>query len=93
MIFSFFKFFPVDVFWCLTFVGTVHFEYYILIYIFVIFLLLTGFGSLGTIIEGPFIAFVMLNFGWSGAFYSMVILSFGASLAVGRAAIAEFRNK
>ena len=93
MIFSFFKFFPVDVFWCLTFVGTVNFEYYILIYIFVIFLLLTGFGSLGTIIEGPFIAFVMLNFGWSGAFYSMVILSFGASLAVGRAAIAEFRNK
>ena len=55
--------------------------------------LLAGFGSLGTIVEGPFIAFVMMNFGWSGAFYSMVILSIGAALAISRAAIAEFRNK
>ena len=63
-------------------------------YILVCFCFVTsGFGSLGTIVEGPFIAFVMLNFGWSGAFYSMVILSFGASLAVSKAAIAEFRKQ
>uniref|UniRef100_A0A7M5X7B9 Major facilitator superfamily (MFS) profile domain-containing protein n=2 Tax=Clytia hemisphaerica TaxID=252671 RepID=A0A7M5X7B9_9CNID len=54
--------------------------------------LVNGFGSLGTIIEGPFIAFVMTQFGWSGAFYSMVFLSLGASLAVGKAALAEYRK-
>jgi len=57
-----------------------------------VILYVIGFGSLGTIIEGPFIAFVMINFGWSGAFYAMVALSLGAALAVIRPAYAEFRN-
>ena len=56
------------------------------------YLCVTGFGSLGTIVEGPFIALVMTNFGWSGAFYAMVVLSIGAALAVTRPAYAEFRK-
>lgn len=44
-----------------------------------------GFGSIGTFIEGPIIGFISDNFGWSGMFYSMIIISFIGSVACYRA--------
>lgn len=46
----------------------------------------SGFGSVGTIVEGPFIAFLLTHFGWSGTFYAMVILGLISAAAVGKAA-------
>ena len=47
---------------------------------------IAGFGSVGAIIEGPFIAFILLHFGWSGAFYVMVALTLLSAVAVGKPA-------
>ena len=33
-----------------------------------------GFGSIGTFIEGPIIGWISDNYGWSGMFYSMILL-------------------
>lgn len=45
-----------------------------------------GFGSLGTVIEGPFIAFILTYFGWGGTFYAMVLLTLISAAAIGKAA-------
>lgn len=45
-----------------------------------------GFGSLGTIIEGPIIGFVSTMYGWSGMFYLMIFLSLLGSFMVLKAA-------
>ena len=48
-------------------------------------LLFIGFGSLGTIIEGPFIAAILTYFGWGGTFYAMVLLTLISAAAIGKA--------
>jgi len=45
-----------------------------------------GFGSVGTIVEGPFIAFVLANFGWNSCFYLMILLTFFSAIAIGKPA-------
>ena len=42
----------------------------------------TGFGSVGSIVEGPFIARILNYSGWGGTFYAMVVLTVMAALAV-----------
>ena len=48
----------------------------------------TGFGSVGSIVEGPFIALILNYFGWGGTFYAMVVLTVLAALAVLKACMA-----
>jgi len=48
--------------------------------------LINGFGSLGAILEGPFIAMVLTYFGWSGTFYVMVLLTFLSAVSIARPA-------
>ena len=48
-------------------------------------LLFLGFGGAGAIVEGPLIGVIVDYYGWSGAFYFMVILSIIASLSLLRA--------
>ena len=48
-----------------------------------------GFGSVGAIIEGPFIAFILLHCGWSGAFYVMVLLTLLSAVAIGKPAFGK----
>lgn len=47
---------------------------------------INGFGSVGSIVEGPFIAFILTYFGWGGTFYAMVILTAIGALAILKAA-------
>jgi sugar phosphate permease len=44
-----------------------------------------GFGGAGAIVEGPVIGVIVDYYGWSGAFYFMVLLSILASLSLFRA--------
>ena len=44
-----------------------------------------GFGSIGTFIEGPIIGWISDNFGWSGMFYSMILISFVGTVSCYRA--------
>ena len=44
-----------------------------------------GIGSIGTFIEGPIIGWISDNYGWSGMFYSMILLSFLGSISCFRA--------
>lgn len=46
-----------------------------------------GFGSLGTVLEGPIIAFIATNFGWGGTFYAMIFLTLISAAAIFKAAI------
>eukprot|EP00111_Clytia_hemisphaerica_P010948 TCONS_00032108-protein len=50
---------------------------------------INGFGSVGSIIEGPFIAVILTQFGWSGTFYAMVILTGITAIAVLKATLAD----
>lgn len=53
-----------------------------------------GFGSIGTFLEGPIIGFISDTYGWSGMFYSMIILSFIGALVCYRAnRIYELRQR
>jgi len=45
-----------------------------------------GFGSVGTIIEGPIVGFIAEHYGWESTFYLMIILSLLSALAMYRAA-------
>ena len=47
---------------------------------------INGFGGLGTIVEGPIVAFVITRFGWGGSFYAMIILTLISAFAIGKAA-------
>ena len=53
--------------------------------------IVNGFGSVGTIIEGPMIALVVTWFGWGGSFYGMIALTLVGAVAMGRAAIMNDR--
>ena len=44
--------------------------------------LFPGFGGAGAIVEGPVIGLIVDYYGWSGAFYFMVLLSILASLSL-----------
>ncbi|GAB1603688.1 sugar phosphate exchanger 3-like [Argonauta hians] len=50
-----------------------------------------GFGSLGTVVEGPIIGTASSMYGWSGMFYLMIALSVCGSLAVLKAAFVQRR--
>lgn len=53
-----------------------------------------GFGSIGTFIEGPVIGWISDNYGWSGMFYSMILLSFLGAVTCYRAhRIYEIKKK
>ena len=41
----------------------------------IIFLISTGFGSVGTIIEGPIVGFIAEHYGWESTFYVMIVMS------------------
>ena len=51
-----------------------------------------GFGSLGTIVEGPIIAFVVTRFGWKGSFYTIIVLTMVSVFAMGKAAVTHDRE-
>lgn len=53
---------------------------------------INGFGSLGTVVEGPIIAFVVTKFGWDGSFYAMIVITFISVFAIGRAAMEKDRQ-
>jgi len=44
-----------------------------------------GIGSIGTFLEGPVIGWISQNFGWSGMFYSMILLSLIGTVSCYRA--------
>lgn len=46
-----------------------------------------GFGSLGSIVQGPLIALVVTQFGWGGSFYGMIVLTVLGGVAICKAAI------
>jgi sugar phosphate permease len=53
-----------------------------------------GFGSIGTFIEGPIIGWISDNYGWSGMFYCMILISFVGSVTCYRASrIYDIRKK
>lgn len=53
-----------------------------------------GIGSIGTFLEGPIMGWITDSYGWSGMFYSMILLSFIGGVACYRAyRIYELRNK
>jgi OPA family glycerol-3-phosphate transporter-like MFS transporter 1/2 len=53
-----------------------------------------GFGSIGTFIEGPLIGWLSDQYGWSGMFYLMIILSLAGTISCYRAhRIYEIKNK
>lgn len=53
-----------------------------------------GVGSIGTFIEGPLIGWVSDRYGWSGMFYSMILLSFVGAVTCYRAhRIYEIKKK
>ena len=58
---------------------------YLYVYIFLIVYYL-GFGSIGTILEGPIIAFIASRFGWGGSFYLMIALTIVSAVAMCKAA-------
>lgn len=49
--------------------------------------IVNGFGSVGTIAQGPIIASVVTHFGWGGSFYAMIVLTLLGALAIAKAAI------
>jgi len=53
--------------------------------------IVNGFGSVGTIVEGPMIAFIVTWFGWGGSFYGMIFLTLIGAVAMGKAAIVHGR--
>ena len=53
---------------------------------------INGFGSLGTIAEGPIIAFVVTRIGWEGCFYAMIVLTLVSVLTIGKAAVTHRRE-
>ena len=55
--------------------------------------IVNGFGSVGTIIEGPMIALIVTWFGWGGSFYGMIFLTLIGAVAMGRAAIVHDRRE
>lgn len=56
--------------------------------------LVNGIGSIGTFIEGPIIGWITDYYGWSGMFYSMIMLSFIGTVTCYRAhRIYELRKK
>lgn len=53
-----------------------------------------GFGSIGTFIEGPIIGWISDSYGWSGMFYSMILLSLIGTVSCYRAhRIYEIKRK
>jgi len=54
---------------------------------------INGFGGLGTIVEGPIVAFVITKFGWGGSFYAMIVLTLLSAFAIGKAARTHGRQR
>lgn len=54
---------------------------------------LSGFGSLGSCLEGPLVGFVSMYYGWGSVFYLMTGLSVLGALAVFRAAAVIARKR
>ena len=54
--------------------------------------IVNGFGSVGTIFQGPLIALVVTHFGWGGSFYGMIGLTIFGGLAVMKAAVIHDRR-
>jgi len=52
-----------------------------------------GFGSLGTVLEGPVIAWVSNYYGWSSMFTMMVVLTIVGALATIKASISLDNRK
>ena len=46
---------------------------------------INGFGSLGIVLEGPVIAFVITRFGWGGIFYAMIAITLLSVVVIGKA--------
>ena len=46
----------------------------------------TGFGSLGTVLEGPIIGLIAEHYGWNGTFYIMIAMSVLGTFTMFRAA-------
>ena len=55
--------------------------------------IVNGFGSIGTIAQGPLIALIVTKFGWSGSFYAMIGLTLLGALAAGKVAILHGRSQ
>ena len=53
---------------------------------------INGFGGVGTIAEGPIVAFVVTRFGWEGSFDAMIVLTLLSVIAIGKAAIIHNRQ-
>ncbi|XP_065674379.1 glucose-6-phosphate exchanger SLC37A1 isoform X2 [Hydra vulgaris] len=49
--------------------------------------IINGFGSLGTVLEGPIVALIATSFGWNGTFYAMILLTLVGVIAMAKAAI------
>ena len=47
----------------------------------------SGFGSVGTFLEGPIIGWIATSYGWSGMFYFMIGVTFIGSMATFRASV------
>lgn len=54
---------------------------------------INGFGGLGTIVEGPIVAFIITRFGWGGSFYAMIVITLASALAIGKAARTYSKNR
>lgn len=52
---------------------------------------INGFGSVGTIIEGPIIGFIAEHYGWKSTFYIMIVLSLLSAITMLKAARANDR--
>ena len=55
------------------------------------FAFFVGFGSVGTIIEGPIIGFIAEHYGWKSTFYIMIVLSLLSAITMLKAARANDR--
>ena len=55
--------------------------------------IVNGFGSVGTIAQGPLIAFIVTHFGWGGSFYAMIALTMFGALAIAKAAMIQGRDE
>ena len=54
---------------------------------------INGFGSIGTVLEGPLLGAVALHFGWAAVFYSMILFSALSVLCLLRADIVDRRGQ
>lgn len=55
--------------------------------------IITGFGSLGTVLEGPLIGLIAETYGWNSTFYVMIAMSVVGSFTMFRAASIDSEMK